>query len=332
MWQELLIFGLKTLFLVVSLLTVLLFIFLLVARNKVVESFKIESLNERFEDWAHRLKEVLFTKKEWKAFTKAEKKKAKQNENVERRRVFVLSFEGDIKASQVESLRKEITMILGVATEKDEVVVLVDSPGGMVHTYGLAASQLMRIRSRNIPLTICVDKVAASGGYLMACVAHKIIAAPFAIIGSIGVIAQVPNFHRLLERNNVDYEEITAGDYKRTVSLFGKITERGKEKFKEQIEDTHELFKSFVKESRPHLDITKVATGEHWYGRQALELGLIDEVSTSDDYIYSLRNQTKIYKISCVGKKKFTERLADAMSMSMVRIFEYIWQKQFFRF
>ena len=108
--------------------------------------------------------------------------------------------------------------------------------------YGLAASQMQRIRDKKLKLTVCVDKVAASGGYMMAVVADKIIAAPFAVLGSIGVLAQVPNFHRLLKKHDVDFEMLTAGKYKRTLTMFGENTDKGREKFQEDIEDTHVLF------------------------------------------------------------------------------------------
>ncbi len=165
------------------------------------------------------------------------------------------------------------------------------------HSYGLASSQLERIRRRNIPLTICVDRVAASGGYMMACIANRLIAAPFALIGSIGVVAQIPNFHRLLKKNDVDYEVLTAGDYKRTLTMFGENTDKGREKFVEELEDTHSLFKEFVSEYRPQLDIEKVATGEVWFGRRALENQLIDQIETSDDYLFNLSEEADIYKV-----------------------------------
>jgi serine protease SohB len=203
-----------------------------------------------------------------------------------KKRIYVINFNGDMRASATENLRQEITAILSIADkDKDEVVVNLESPGGMVHGYGLAASQLARIRQHNLPLTICVDKVAASGGYMMACLANTIIAAPFAIIGSIGVVAQLPNFHRLLDKWDIDYEVLTAGEYKRTLTVFGENTDAGRQKFIADLEDTHTLFKEFVSDYRPSLDIEKVATGEHWYGKQALGLGLVDKLMTSDEYL-----------------------------------------------
>ena len=221
---------------------------------------------------------------------------------------------GDIKASESENLREEISTLLGVATSKDEVVVRIESPGGLVHSYGFAAAQLIRLRDANIPLTVCVDQVAASGGYLMACTANKILAAPFALVGSIGVVAQVPNFNRLLKKHDVDYKEYTAGDFKRTVSIFGEITEKGEAKFKEQLELTHVLFKSFVAKYRPLMDISKVATGEFWYGENALGLGLVDEISTSDAYLLMKSKQHQVVKLSFEQKPTLSDKISDILS------------------
>ncbi|WP_315983159.1 protease SohB [Aliamphritea spongicola] len=223
----------------------------------------------------------------------------------------MIDFDGDIKASELEPMREEITAILTMATEKDEVVVRLESPGGMVHTYGLAASQLERIKRQGVPLTVCVDKVAASGGYMMACLADKIIAAPFAILGSIGVVAQLPNFHRLLKKYDVDYEVLTAGEYKRTMTVLGENTEKGREKFIEDLEDTHLLFKEFVGEFRPQVDLEKVATGEVWFGRRSLDVNLIDELQTSDEYLIAACQDADVFTVRYEYKKNLQERLSD---------------------
>ena len=206
-------------------------------------------------------------------------------------------------------MRKEITALLSVATPQDEVVVCLENAGGMVHEHGFASSQLERIKQRNIPLTVAVDKVAASGGYMMACVADKIIAAPFSIIGSIGVIAQIPNFNRLLEKHGVDYEQIKAGELKRTLTMFGKNTDEDRERFTEQMEDTHELFKEFVKDNRQQVNIQEIATGEHWLGKRALELKLVDELMTSDDYLLLKSETADVYEITHVAPKSITEKI-----------------------
>ncbi len=231
----------------------------------------------------------------------------------------MLNFDGDLEASDTENLREEITALLQVATAEDEVVVKVESPGGVVHGYGLAASQLLRIRERGIPLTVCVDKVAASGGYLMACVANRIVAAPFAILGSIGVVAQVPNFHRVLKKHDVDFKEYTAGEYKRTVSLFGEITPKGEERFQERLHDTHILFKNFVHRFRPQVDLGKVATGDYWFGEEALHLGLVDELKTSDDLLLSFDKETPIFELNYQVKHTLADKLSGIVGQALTK-------------
>jgi len=279
-------------------------------KNKLV----IKKINQRFQDLAETLNMEILDKKAFKALVKQQKsaeKKHKDKEN--KKRIFALQFHGDIKASAVASLREEITAILQVATPDDEVVVRLESSGGLVTAYGLAASQLERIRKRNIPLTVTVDKVAASGGYMMACVANRILAAPFAVIGSIGVIAQVPNFHRLLKKKDIDFEQLTAGEYKRTLTLFGENTEKARLKFQAEIEEVHQLFKNFIQQNRPIINIQEVATGEHWLASKAQELKLVDELITSDDYLLNASQQADIYEIRYTAKKSLTEKLGIAV-------------------
>jgi serine protease SohB len=299
----------------------LLLIGAVIAKAKIQKTFDIEMLHEKYEDQTQALKESLLNDSELKAERKRRKKEEKEKAEKglqAQQSVFVLDFlKGDIKASDTEHLREEISTLLGVATAKDEVVVRLESPGGLVNGYGFAAAQLLRIREAKIPLTVCVDQVAASGGYLMACTADKILASPFALIGSIGVVAQVPNFNKLLKKYDVDYKEYTAGDYKRTVSLFGEITEKGEIKFKEQLEATHVLFKSFVAKYRPQLELAKVATGEFWYGEQALALNLVDEIRTSDDYLLSKRHTHRIIRLSFEQKPSFSDKISDALARSL---------------
>lgn len=226
-------------------------------------------------------------------------------------RTFVIHFDGDTAASGVDFLSVEISAVLTMAGANDEVVICLESPGGMVHSYGLAASQMMRIRNKGIPLTAIVDRVAASGGYLMAAVANKILAAPFAVIGSIGVVAQIPNLHRLLKKNDVDVEVLTAGKYKRTLTLLGENTDEGREKFREELEDVHALFQEFVAENRPELDIEAVATGEAWYGKRALELNLVDGLATSDEYLIELCETRDVFEVTWEETKKPIDRVLD---------------------
>ncbi|MBT1446477.1 protease SohB [Shewanella sp. JM162201] len=275
------------------------------------------------------LKHELLDKKALKAYEKAKKaeEKAQENDDSVKPRTFVLDFKGSIDAHEVASLREEITAVLTVAEPGDDVLVNVESGGGMVHGYGLASSQLDRLRQANIPLTVCIDKVAASGGYMMACVANRIYAAPFAIVGSIGVVAQLPNFNRLLKKHDIDYEQHTAGDFKRTLTLFGENTEEGRQKFREELEETHELFKAFVAKYRPALDLSKVATGEHWYGQQALALGLIDDISTSDDLILKAASERTLIKVRYQQKKKLADKFAHGASMSVAAIVDRLMER-----
>lgn len=318
MLWELGVFAAKVVLLTVAIMAVIIVIANLVHRMRPSrEHLELDNLNEKYQAYADAIKEVTLTNKELKAERKAQGKRDKQTfkEDSHKPKIFVLDFDGDIRASEVDRLRDEITAILTAATPNDEVVVKVDSTGGMVHAYGLAASQLLRLRDRGIRLTACVDKVAASGGYMMACTADHLIAAPFAIIGSIGVVAQVPNFHRILKKHDIDYEEMTAGEFKRTISMLGEITPKGRQKFVEQLEDTHLLFKEFVQRQRPKANLDQVATGEYWFGKRALELGLVDELMSSDDYLFKQRDRALILEVSLESKKTLSEKLAENFSL-----------------
>jgi serine protease SohB len=321
---ELGLFVAKTAILVIGFVTILGAIFFLAARGRSHNrtELEVEKVNDHYKQLKEILRSEVLDKKELKALLKKEKKEqAKQKSETSRKRVFILDFDGDIRASAVENLREEVTGLLTLATSEDEVVVRLESPGGMVSPYGLAASQLKRFRDANIKLTICVDEVAASGGYLMACVGHQILAAPFAVVGSIGVVAGVPNFHRLLEKHQVDYREVTSGEFKRTVSLFGEVTPGGLKKFKEQIEDVHTLFKNFVTLNRPQVNIEQVATGEHWYGHQALALKLVDRLETSDEYLFNRSSEADLYSIRHHHRISLQEKIAERFGASLERSF-----------
>ncbi|HLB58246.1 MAG TPA: protease SohB [Gammaproteobacteria bacterium] len=306
------LFSFKAVILVLLLLLLLAGILSLLGRgkDKLRGKMTIKNLNKKYSETADTLLEDVLPKKEFKQYLKKQKniKKSTAAQRAQKN-IFVVHFQGDIRASAVTALREEVTAILSIATPKDEVVICVESAGGMVHAYGLAAAQLSRIKQQKIPLTVIVDKVAASGGYLMACVANKILAAPFAIIGSIGVIVQLPNFHRLLKEKNIDFEQLTAGNYKRTITLFGHNTEEGREKLKEEIDEIHHLFKNAIQQNRPQIDIEKVSTGEHWLGTQALELQLVDDLKTSDDYLFSQSKQANLFEIQYQIKKSLAEKL-----------------------
>lgn len=250
-------------------------------------------------------------------FWKREKEKSKPKKADT---LYVLEFDGDIQAEEVRSLREEVSALLQIAEKGDEVLIRLKSPGGAVNGYGLAASQLVRIRDKGLHLTVAVDEVAASGGYLMASVAHKILAAPFAIVGSIGVVAEMPNFHKLLEKYNIDYEQFTAGEYKRTVSMFGENSEAAKEKFRAELNEIHHIFKDFVQQYRPQLEIEQIATGEYWLAVKALELGLVDELKTSDSYILESMKNKNVYTIQYVEKSSVRQGLSRFLTRIMKRI------------
>lgn len=298
------------------------------------EKITIKKLNRHFEYLRDALREEMTSEferkqifKEKKRQWKEEKQKGKNGPLPEKKKIFVLNFRGDIRASAVASLREEVTAILTVARPEDEVVVRLESSGGVVHGYGLAASQLERIKRKKIPLTVSVDKVAASGGYLMACVADQILAAPFAIVGSIGVVSQVPNFNRLLKKYDIDYEELTAGEYKRTLSIFAENTEKGRQKFVEQMEEVHTSFKEFLQEHRPKVELAEVATGEYWYGKRALELRLVDELTSSDDYLFAANEECDIFEVTYKPKETLREKLAAGMEESLTRVLNLLWKR-----
>ena len=295
-------------------------------KNKKPESKEmlIEKLNEKYEEIKETLEESMLSKEALKdrkkALKKQEKAKTSQAEVGDKKKIFVLNFEGDIKASAVEGFREAVSAALLVARPgTDEIVVKLESPGGMVHSYGLASAQLDRIKQKGIKLTACVDKVAASGGYMMACVADQIIASPFAIMGSIGVVAQVPNFNKVLKKNDIDFEILTAGKYKRTLTMFGENTDEGRQKFKSDLEDTHQLFKSYVSERRPSVDIEAVANGDIWFGSKAKEVSLVDDLKTSDEYILEACQEAEVYALEFKEKKSIMDKLGMSVSSGIER-------------
>ncbi len=315
--QQIGLFFSQALIIVLAIIAIILTIASVAMKNKKSKTFHVEILNDIYRDQIFELKTSLLKSDELKSEKKAHKKELKLNQKSTLPNVYVLNFlHGDIKATGVEQLREEITHLLLIAKKNEEVVINVESPGGIVHGYGLAAAQIIRLRDFGLNVTICVDKIAASGGYMMACTGHQIVCAPFAIIGSIGVVAQVPNFHRLLKKNDVDYKEYTAGDFKRTVSIFGEITEKGEKKFTEQLESTHQLFKSFVGRFRPQVNLAEVTTGEYWFGEDALKLKLVDHLGTSDDYILNKTKTHTVVKISLEKKVSLSEKFSGVLSKS----------------
>ena len=320
----------RTVTVVVAIVLVLLVVAVL--RQKGQRSaghLSVRKLNEFYRELREHLEDSVLHKDQLKRQRKAEAKahKAEQKKPVDKPRVFVLDFDGDIKASATEQLRHEVTAVLSMAQPTDEVVVRLESGGGMVHAYGLASSQLARLRDAGLPLTVCVDKVAASGGYMMACVANRVLAAPFAVLGSIGVVAQLPNVHRLLKKHDIDVEVLTAGEFKRTLTVFGENTDKGREKFQEDLELTHQLFKGFVSRYRPQLDIDKVATGEVWLGLSALEHELVDGLQTSDEYLARRANEAELFQLRFINRKSLQERIGLAASVAIDRVLLGWWER-----
>ncbi|MGR3808429.1 protease SohB [Pasteurella testudinis] len=328
MWSEVLInYGVFILEVLTILLVIAaIFAFIVSLRQKeqsAVGELKITDLGKQYKENQEKLADFRLTdeqfkqqekarKKQDKLEAKAKKKAAKNGEASEEKAkpcLYVLNFHGDIQASGTGALANEISAILAVAKADDEVLLRLESPGGVVHGYGLAASQLRRLKAKGVKLTVAVDKVAASGGYMMASVADKIVSAPFAILGSVGVVAQVPNIHRLLKKHDVDVEVMTAGEYKRTMTILGENTEKGREKFQQELEETHQLFKDFVATHRPNLDLEKIATGEHWFGQQALSLGLVDEIATSDDLILAALVDKDVLEVKFKQKKSLLQKI-----------------------
>ncbi len=290
-------------------------------RGKQREALEVERLNQHYEAMSRRIEQSA-EKRRPGLLTRFKERRAKKRHQGEGRlpRLFVLDFDGDLRASAVDALREEVSAILTSAKRDDEVLLRLESPGGMVPGYGLAASQLARLRDKGIRLTISVDRVAASGGYLMACVADRVVAAPFAIIGSIGVVGQLPNFHGLLKRHDIDFELHTAGEHKRDLTVFGRNTDEGRAKFRESLQEVHDLFKHHIARYRPKLDLEKVATGEHWLGEKALELGLIDDLGTSDDLLLERRERMELIALTWHPAPSLKRRLSVVLESLLVRL------------
>jgi serine protease SohB len=311
-----------------TLVVVLIVIVVVIAstrRRGHAEGLVVEHLNRKYEDAADELKLAIEGKGRYKKAIKARHKerkredKARSKSGTTKPRLYVLDFKGDLRATAAGSLREEVTAVLRIAKPGEQVLVRLENSGGTVHEHGFAASQLVRLKQHGLKLVVAVDKVAASGGYLMACVADRLVAAPFAIVGSIGVLAQLPNFHRLLEDKGIDFEQIMAGRYKRTVSMFGKNTDEGREKLKQEVEDIHALFKAQISEHRPQVDVERVATGEHWYGVRALELKLVDELATSDDVLIQAASDHDVYHLTYKRRRHWQERLLGGAESLLTR-------------
>ena len=311
--------------LVVAILSVFLICVATLAKNKLapLNRIKFKPLSKRFAKLRTEYAESVYDKKDLKAYLKSEKKRLKASKSDKTLpRLFVITFDGDLKASQAQPLSQQITAILSIANPNDKVVLKLTSGGGLVANYGLAASELMRLRQSGIHLTVCIDSVAASGGYLMAAVANEIVAAPFAIIGSIGVLAQMPNFHRLLKQHNIDFEQISAGEYKRTLTMFGENTDKSRLKVQEELEDIHHQFKAFIQKFRPKLNLTEIATGEYWLAEKAMQMSLVDRLSTSQDELFSKYTTHSVFEVCYLSKKRLPEVLTESVASLTLSIYD----------
>ena len=341
-WAEFGLFIGESLIIVISIVAVIIVIGAVSQKSKPDEQGRltVKHLNDMFRDVKNTVRLAVMEKADYKKLVKQEHqdkkqkvkaarcKKDKEDSN-EKKCLYVVDFHGDIKASAATGLSAEISAILAVARENDEVLIRLESQGGLVHSYGFATAELERLIDRNIRVTVSVDKVAASGGYMMASVAHHIIAAPFAVIGSIGVVAQLPNVHRLLKKNNIDIEQHTAGEYKRTLTILGENTDKGRTKFLEDLEKTHQLFKRHIAKYRSTVNLEEVATGEIWYGQEAVDKKLVDRIGTSADYIFSAINEgTETYQIKWEVKKKgLVQKLTKGVESTSVRVIDTLWEK-----
>ncbi len=317
-WLDIAAFALKALLIVTALGGLAVLIARLARSSEPKDQeIKVRSLNERYDDMRDALNAELLDKRARKALVKARKKEAKARRGVDAgKRIYVLGFKGDLREGGVKRLGREIDAVLTVARPgTDEVVLRLESPGGTVTGYGLAAAEILRLRERKVKVTASVDQVAASGGYMMACAADRIVAAPFAVVGSIGVVAGVPNLHRLLKKNEIDFEEMTAGEFKRSVSVLGEITPAGREHFRGKLEDTHGAFRHFVQQCRPNVDINRVANGDHWLASEALGLGLVDELSTGDEYLFRARDAARLYEVSTEARKTLVQQLLSGIGV-----------------
>jgi serine protease SohB len=324
-WLDIADFALKAL-IIVAAVGALAFLVARLARSAEAKEreIKVRSLNERYADMREAMNAPLLDKKGLKALIKARKKEKKARRGDDStKRIYVLGFKGDMRARAVRELGMAIDGVLTVARPgTDEVVLRLESPGGTVTGYGLGAAEILRLRAHGIKATASVDQVAASGGYMMAAAADRIVAAPFAVVGSIGVVAPVPNLHRLLKKNDIDFEEMTAGEFKRSVSVLGEITPTGREHFRGKLEDTHGAFKAHIARCRPNVDIEKVANGDTWLASEALALNLVDEIATGDELLFRARETARLYEVTVEARKTLLQQILGGLGVAARRAAE----------
>lgn len=287
-----------------------------------VGQLQIDHVSRQWRDKIEQLQLQLLEKKARKQAAKEAKqaRKAARQQGAAKARLFVIDFNAGMEAKEVDALRREVSAVIALAKPQDQVLVRLESGGGTVNGYGLGAAQLQRLRDADLTLTVSVDRVAASGGYMMAAVAHELLAAPFALVGSIGVVAQLPNFHRWLAKHDIDFEQVTAGEYKRTLTLFGKNTDEGRAKFQQDLESIHAQFKAHLLQYRPQLDMALVGSGEYWTAQEALKLGLVDRLLTSDSYLMAQLASHEIYQVRYVNKKPWGERIGKQVSVMLSQL------------
>ena len=224
--------------------------------------------------------------------------------------LYYLEFEGDIQASEAAKLKQEILVCLQVAKPTDVFLILVESSGGSVSNYGDLYSVMEMIKKRGHTLWVAIDRVAASGGYLISLPADKIFATPFALIGSIGVLSEVPNFGGLLDKYGVKMEEYTAGERKMNISMFRENGEEQKEHHRKKLGKIHELFKAQLVKYRGGLiekkgvDIGELMEGDFWMGENAFELGLVDELKSSVEILLDEKDHFNILKVNYHNEPK----------------------------
>ncbi len=228
-------------------------------------------------------------------------------------RLAVLRFQGlrDLNASGDQRLSEAIDEVLVNRDHFEEAVVIIDSPGGTTHGYGHAYALLERLSASGLKVTACIDRIGASGGYLMALPADRILAGPFAIVGSVGVVAGIPNVKRLLEEKGVSYRLFVAGDKKRVVHFADDDGPEVREYMDEKLAGIHTQFLQAVEKHRgDRVKLDEVRSGDHWSAEESVEkgLGLVDELQTSAEYLLERNREVALVMIE--RRVDITERFA----------------------
>ncbi|KZX82185.1 hypothetical protein A3715_00045, partial [Oleiphilus sp. HI0009] len=278
----------------------------------------VKSLNEEYQE----IQDALLKFKPLKPIKSSSIRKFKASPN--KQSIFVLDFKGDKTASSVGSLSKEVSAILSVAKPNDEVFLRLESPGGTITGYGLASQQLIRLREAGIRLVVSVDEIATSGGYMMAAVGDRIIASPTSMLGSIGVIMEVPNFYNLLDRAGVQFHQFTAGKHKRLVSMTNKIGDAAKDQINQDLEKSHELFKNHVHTYRNSVNLESVSHGDVWSAKYCLDNKLVDDLMTSEAYLFDRASRANIFHISWDVERSFSDKLSSFAAQASINTLDKV--------